>query len=449
MSHFIDCPGCRKQFRVGPEAAGKRVKCRACGAAVSVPAADEEEADSPRPARRKDGPRPAGNPFRVSLLLLLTGYFPFLTLLCLAVGGLAAWLIVWGLGQPRIAGRWANPLGPVAIAVGALAALPVLHVLWGLRALFWRRNDKDEWEVELPDQWQEGLAELVDQIATDRDLNPPDVLRLHAVEVAHVYQDRRGRDVLVIGGVTVAACTRRALAGIIAHELGHLTAGDTALSKVAARWHQVMGQLERQFWRRSWAKWNPLVWMIRGYHAVYALVWFANQRRQEYAADGHQVRTVGKEKAAAALVLVTLLQDMEWAELGSVAEACVEMNQPMEQIFAEQVRRVRVANPADWEETLRKALKPRTGWYDSHPCLSERLKALGMSPKKSLRAALDLMDPSGEPATSLFANWPVVEKFLTERILEIVRDNYLARQECEAIIEALNRRAVERARQGE
>jgi Zn-dependent protease with chaperone function len=312
-------------------------------------------------------------------------------------------------------------------------------VLWGLHALFRRPVEKDDLEFELPSQWQEGLADLVERVATDRGLPPPDVIRLHAADVAHVYEDRRGRRILVVGGVAVAALSQRALAGIVAHELGHLGGGDTTLSRVAMRWHRVMMQLEMQFASRFWYKCNPLAWLLRTYHFVYALLWFANMRSQEYVADRHEVEHVGKEKAAAALTLVTVLHEMEWTELGAVAQACVEMNEPMEQIFAEQVRRIRVASPTDWERALRRGLRSTTGWFDSHPSLSDRLKALRVSPKKSLRLAMDL---SGTPATALFANWPVVEKFLTERIMTIVRENYLARLECQAVMQAVMRRAT-------
>ena len=57
--------------------------------------------------------------------------------------------------------------------------------------------------------------------------------------------------------------------------------------------------------------------------------------------------------------------------------------------------------------------------FDSHPCLKERLKAIGVSPRK----ALDMAVPSAEPpARALFANWELVEKLLTEKIIAIYRE---------------------------
>lgn len=444
MPYFLDCPGCRRRVQLVADPAGRRIQCRSCGTVTEVPAAaappDDDEADAPRPARGRRQP-PPGNWCRLPLLGLLAGYFPFLAALCLPTAALAG-LLLWGavrlLGSGESSGQY---LGVLALAAGLAVLGTLLHVLWGLHALFRWPQEKDELEFELPAQWQQGLVALVDRVAAERGLPPPDAIRLHAADVAHVYEDRRGRRVLVIGGVAVAALSQRALAGIIAHELGHVGGGDTALSRVAMRWHRVMVQLERQFWARTWYKWNPLAWLVRGYHRLYVLFWYANQRGQEYRADHHEVEQVGKDRAAAALMLVTLLHEMEWTELGAVAQACVEMNERMEDIFAEQVRRVRSASVADWEKALRRALKTSTGWFDSHPCLKDRLKALRVSPKKALRRAMDL---SGEPATALFANWPVVEKFLTERILTIVRENYLARRECAEIVAAVMRQAARR-----
>ena len=439
MPYFLDCPGCHKRFRLPSDPAGKRVHCRACGAVVQAPppeVPDDEPDDAEPSRRRKARPRQPGNWCRVPVLLLLVGYFPLLTMLCLSAGVLAVALLWWGVARLGGEDDFARIVSPAALVLGGFLGLTALHVAWGLHALFRRTDDKDDLEFELPKQWQKGLADLVRRVADERGLPEPDVIRLHAADVAKVYEDRRGRTVLVIGGVAVAALSQRALAGIVAHELGHCGGGDTGLSREAARWHRVMGQLERQFWGRRWYRVNPLAWVIRLYHFIYVLFWYANMRQQEYAADRHEVAHVGKEKAAAALMLVTLLYEMEWTELGAVAEACVETNQPMDRIFAEQVRRIRVAGPSDWEAALRKALRTATGWYDSHPCLADRLRAIRVSPKKALRLAMDL---SGAPATALFANWPVVEKFLTDRIMDIVRENYLARQECEAIVHAIAR----------
>ena len=85
---------------------------------------------------------------------------------------------------------------------------------------------------------------------------------------------------------------------------------------------------------------------------------------------------------------------------------------------------------------MRKALKRKPCWHDTHPSLEDRLAFLGVKPKRALQLAADL---DGEPATALFANWPVVEKYLTKTVLEIVRANYRTRQEIEDLLEVMSR----------
>ena len=202
------------------------------------------------------------------------------------------------------------------------------------------------------------------------------------------------------------------------------------------RCQDVMAQLEIQFWQLPGSRWSPLIWMVRGYHFLYCVVLFAHMRQQEFAADRFEVKHVGKDQAGATTILLDVLHHLPWARLDAVAEDCVATNQPEDQIFAEQVRRARRADRSEWEDACRKALKERTKLFDTHPCLKERLKAIGVSPKKALRLA---MDQSGEPATALFTNWKVVEKFLTDRVMDIVRENYLADQEYAEIVQAIVR----------
>jgi Zn-dependent protease with chaperone function len=265
----------------------------------------------------------------------------------------------------------------------------------------------------------------------------PDEVRLHAASVAHVYEDRAGRNVLVVGGLAVAVLARPVLASIIAHELTHLRNGDTRVSRCVAPCLEVLGEVEYQ-WRR-WRQLllNPLAWPVRGYLWLTILAWYAAKREQEAHAIRAEVAQNGPESAAALLTLLAVFDCLPWARLDNVAEFAVKMNLPMTELFAEQLRRARAAAPAEWEEAFRKALRGSTGWFDSHPCLRDRLKMSRVSPKKALKLALD--QQKGEPAAKLFNNWPQIEKLLTDRVVTIVRYNYCAKVAAAEIIRAVLR----------
>jgi Zn-dependent protease with chaperone function len=349
----------------------------------------------------------------------MAGYYPFLAMLCLAGVYIASYLL-------NIAFRLSGPFGLPFAVVGLSFVLMVLDILAALPALLGRWSGRDPLEIELPRQWMSGLHALVGKVARQRQVDAPDDVRLHADSVAHVYQDERGRRILVIGGAAVAAFSEDALAGIIAHELGHFAGGDTQLGRVGMRWHAVMARLEGRIQMRRWSQFNPLAWLVRSYHLVFRLVWAANKRAQEYAADRHDAALVGEETAAAGLILFTVSEIMPWVRLSSIAEACVAARQPIDDIFAEQARRARAASPSEWQDACRKALKRKTGAFDTHPCLRERLQALGVSPRQALAMAVPAAEP---PARALFSNWELVEKLLTEKIIAIYREVYWHKME--------------------
>jgi Zn-dependent protease with chaperone function len=316
--------------------------------------------------------------------------------------------------------------GRVAMVLGGLLILTSVHIVVGMLALFRRVDEGDEFEIELPDKWQPGLAKLVERVASERGLDPPDVIRLHAESPAHVYMDRDGDSILVIGGTLIATLPQHALAGVIAHELSHFTAGDAKRSRTAAHWHRVMLNLEARFLTRGWAVWNPLVWLIRLYHHVYFRLLFASQRREEFLADSYYVDQVGAEGAATTLVLLNVLENMPWANLSNMAENMAMANYRVDHFFEEQVRRLRAAGKSDWEDALRKALREETQWYSTHPSLKARLKPLGVKARDVLPLAMNM---TGEPATALFADWPAVEKYLTRKLLAVARVRFGERRQ--------------------
>jgi Zn-dependent protease with chaperone function len=356
-----------------------------------------------------DRPR---NPYLTPLQLVSGAYFPFLAGIVLASAGLGALVLIRSHGRLLITG------GVLLLTSG--------HIVVGLLALFRRVEEKDELEVELPDKRQPGLAKLVEQVASERGLDPPDVIRLHAESLAHVYMDRDGQTILAIGGTLIAVLPQRALAGVIAHELSHVTAGDIRRSRMAWHWQRVMENLDEKFLTQKWAVWNPLVWLIRLYHLVYFRLYFASKRSQEFLADSYYVDQVGEEDAATTLVLINVLQHMPWANLASMAQKMALANQRVEFFFAEQVSRLRTASKSAWEDALRQALREDTEWDSTHPCLKDRLRPLGVKARAVLPLAMNL---TGEPATALFADWPAVEKRLTKKLQAFARVHFVGRQQ--------------------
>lgn len=365
--------------------------------------------------------RPAHVTFVFRLLLGL--YFPFLALVCLAALGLLGELIALLEAHP---GVWF-----LLVPLIALVGFNIFQVLRTLPVLKIRPPDGDWMELRLPRELLDGVSALVAEVARNQRLSAPQEIRVAADTIAHVYEDGEGWDILVIGGLAVATLTQEALAGVIAHELSHTAAGDTRLSRRGFKRVLVMSHLEARFRARPSANLNPLIWLLRLYHLLYRLAWAANSRNQEHAADRHFVALVGKESAAATLLHTTLPERLPYIRLSSIAQACLSTNEPIERIFTEQRDRARTIADFEWREALEKELREETSWFDSHPGLRDRLKAIGVTPKKALKLALK---QTGPPARDLFPLWEAIEKELTERLMMMYRRQHLEKLEMAQII---------------
>lgn len=339
-------------------------------------------------------------------------------------------LVVIGLTSyaAYLLGAWAwsvakdfSLIGGLFLAVPALIVAGfVLSLMAACTAYFQRADFADPMELRLPPKAMKGLRRLVRQVAREQSLPAPDEVRLHVESMAHVYEEGSGAEssrILVIGAAALASLDRQALSGIIAHELGHFAGGDTALSRRAFRGYRTMMHVEMALIESPW---NPLGWMLRGYHYLYRLAWAANQRTQEYAADRYQVERVGKEQTAKTLIAVSAIDEMPWSRLSSVAEWYAMMRTRDASVFSEQVRRARQAKPSEWQEACRSALRQKTRPFDSHPCLKERLRAVGISPKKAIRLAAKLKPGETEPAEYI-QGWDAIDAAMSAFLVALVQ----------------------------
>jgi Zn-dependent protease with chaperone function len=361
------------------------------------------------------------------LTSLMALYYPMIAGVCIFSLVMAIAALVGAFYAPR-------GLNYLLILLAGLAGLTALDVVLACRLFLAPLPEyRDELEIHPPPQWVDGLTRLTAEVARRRNLPVPDEIRLHAADIAHVYENSQGKKVLVVGGPAIAMLTIRSLAGIIAHELGHFAAGDTTLLRQGRMRRMSMGLLVATFEERPASLLNPLTWVIRGYHFLYAVAFFLNSRDQEFAADRHEADLVGPETAATTSVLISALEELPWANLFAIAESSGELRIPLEQIYSEQAKRAKQLSASQWEDACRKALKAKTDLFDSHPCLRERLQAVGVSPQRAMEIARSL-EQTGKPATALFANWSVVEKLLTERVLTRVREIQSVRRAVAALV---------------
>ena len=151
-----------------------------------------------------------------------------------------------------------------------------------------RRGDGIEDDTVLLDRAdQPELWALVDEVARDLDVAPPDTLRLVDDVNAFVHQDTRllgllgGARHMSIGTGLLQVLSVDQLRGVVAHELGHYGGGDTRLSSLVYRASATIGRTVLHLGPES-----LLGGLFARYARLYQRVSLAVRRRQElHAAD--------------------------------------------------------------------------------------------------------------------------------------------------------------------
>lgn len=358
------------------------------------------------------------------LRILLAGYYPFLLALLALLGWLIYLLIRFTMTTP--AGWWFS-FWPLAWF--GLTALQLVRVvpIW-----FAAPGGPAGMELLLPPAFLEPFYRFIADIVRERKLPMPHQVRLSPDTAAYVYQDAAGERILVLGGLLISSFTQTAVAGVVAHELGHFAAGDTNITRRAGQRGQTMDYLEFYCRGRASMYFNPIIWLVRLYHLAFQLAFLEHSRQQEFAADQQSLRQVGHEEAAATLLFLQALECLPVLRLVSIAKDFAARREPLAGIFVEQQRRAAGLDRADWDDACRKALKKKTTRWDSHPALRDRLKALGVKSKQA--APLLVAKQSGPPARELFPAWDQLEKIMSEQWLNAVRIEQQLKQELAQII---------------
>lgn len=101
---------------------------------------------------------------------------------------------------------------------------------------------------------------------------------------------------------------------------------------------------------------------------------------------------------------------MPWANTMQVLALDAGVGASSNNVFSEQARRAAGADYDDWAKVAKRVMRQRTRMRDSHPCLRDRLDAIGASLDEGLRY---LVDDTGKSARSLVNDWRATEKKLS------------------------------------
>jgi Zn-dependent protease with chaperone function len=186
------------------------------------------------------------------------------------------------------------------------------------------------------------------------------------------------RNYLTLGLPLMKALTVEQLKSILAHEAGHLSGGHARASNWIYRLRIIWAQLETNFERNP--RWGSGVIraFFRWYIPYFNAVSFPFARTNEYRADAASVLVTSKRGTAQALTAIhvvdSYLQQRYWP---SALAAFKQESPPVAPFRGFIAHAVRESSETEFQSWLAAALGESTSHHDTHPSLTDRLKAIG------------------------------------------------------------------------
>jgi Zn-dependent protease with chaperone function len=319
-------------------------------------------------------------------------------------------------------------LGVVFVLLGALVLLVRTSPGWGMAAAFPlglmiatmrrsimasipRRLRPNLVGIAISDSMQPGIWAFLSSVSSAVGERPPDSLRLTLGGSAGVRELRvRGgapNRILVLPLTYLIELSRAQLGAVVAHELGHLAAGDA----IFTRWISPVGEaLLRSLDKLERAK-SVLRYPFRFYAARFFGLTATFSRNHEYAADALSARACGAGVAASALETTAGLQwafDVFWS-----TEARPYLDAGLLPPLRDGLRTF-LGAPWVRQEVARAAQDPSQASFALHPSNRERLAAL-----RSIKVDSDIIDAEARsPAWDLLVDPAALELELLADLAE-------------------------------
>ncbi|WP_312476348.1 M48 family metalloprotease [Neobacillus sp.] len=185
---------------------------------------------------------------------------------------------------------------------------------------------------------------------------------------------------MLIGVPLISSLTREQFTSVLAHELAHISHSDTELSSIIYRvrmtWAQLMTSLEQNeqfgtFLFRKFLKW---------YYPRYSAYTFVMARQEEYAADAAAARVTSPEAVRDTLCAMSVNSPYYFRNyMGDLFEECSKTNE-LPKPYSSFFNKAQELDQSIAVDFFTEELERKSSVTDTHPCLLDRLKAIGMEP---------------------------------------------------------------------
>jgi Zn-dependent protease with chaperone function len=314
--------------------------------------------------------QPASYRFRVGLLAAL-GYAYLILILAglLALVGLLVLVVLFS-----------HRLNTLVIKLGLLLLIPV----WVIVRSLWVSFPPPQ-GIRLSRQQVPQLFALVDDLTT----------RLQAPQFHHILLDRNfnaavvqvpkfgilgwHQNYLLVGLPLMQALSPEQFRAVVAHELGHLSGNHSRFAGWIYRVRKTWMQIFERFQDSQHGSSVLFDRFFNWYAPFFGAYSFVLARMNEYEADRCAVEVAGNQHIAEALIAVEVkskfLETSFWSNVYKQAEHQAD---PPAIVYSNLRNALRdpipVENSSQW---LQQALIEKTNNADTHPCLGDRLKAIG------------------------------------------------------------------------
>jgi len=335
--------------------------------------------------------------------LTALGFGYLLGVLALAVGLLAG--IVWAYGHGT---------GRVALRKGGIA---IAYLVYAIGRACWVRFERPS-GMEIERVRAPALYAAIEE--TRRAMRAPPIHRvllqndLNAGVVQHPRLGLLGwhENVLFLGLPLLQSLDEEQFRGVLAHEFGHLAGAHSRfggwIQRLETSWRRLLERLEQE------EHWSTFVFrpFFRWYAPYFGAYTFVLRRANELEADRDAAELASPRALGDALVGIELKStDLEHRFWPRIQAMVSERPEPDVAPYTRmRTRLARGPERSDAESWLPQYLAQSTTLADTHPCLSDRLAALGVEPRippplEASAADLLLGDAHAELARRLDQHW--------------------------------------------
>ncbi|HEX8623024.1 MAG TPA: M48 family metallopeptidase [Allosphingosinicella sp.] len=298
--------------------------------------------------------------------------------------------IIVGLLYLMVEAGGINLLLAKALIVAALIAWAALRSLWVVaEPPEGRPIDRSEAPAlfELVRRLRSRIGgPRIDQVLISREFNAS-IVQLPRLGFLGWY-----RNYLVLGLPLLRGMAEEEAAAVIAHELGHFAGEHGRLASAVYRVRMTWAQLSERL--RQGHSANLLRRFFRWYGPWFSAYSFVLARSHEYEADRAAAAATSPATMAAALVRVAVQADRLESGWARWWDQAVRDAGARPRPFTDCANWLRDAGTKATDRSLRRALFATTGLDDTHPCLVDRLGALGADarvPALPQRSAADVL----------------------------------------------------------